>query len=160
MKKFVPTTAMVEAAENVFLTMTFEQTIRPVVVKYKTAILAEGQWRIRPQYTERLGGEMIHDPKQAYLMADDDFAVYDAKCKQARALAGLQVDNDDQCPLLVAELLVSQAEHALITVMSETTKVTVHKLLCAGMEKYKSYVDLTLRLLSPFVKNDLAALLA
>ena len=158
MRKFQPTPTMVTAAQVVFLSMAFVQTIRPIVLKYQTEILAKGQWHIRPEFATRLGDTVILDPKDSYLMSDKDFAKYDAQCKLARVNANLHVDKEEHCPLLIAEDLQRQAEHALVAAMMfELPTVTLDKLLQAGMDKYKEYVDLTLRLLAPFVKTGPAA---
>lgn len=156
MQKFKPTPEMIAAAETVFMTMAFVQTIRPIVVQYQTSILALGNWKIAPQFAARLGSEVILDPKSAYLMTSADFALYDQKCKQARVVARLHVANEDQCPLLVAEELARQAEHALVEAMSESTNLSVDKLLSAGLDKYRQFIELTLKLLAPYVKNGLA----
>lgn len=161
-EKFKPTEAMINAAETLLLAMAHAATIRPIVLKYETEIIAEGQWHmdrklyesieLRHLNSPRSGADrIILDPKESYMMSEDDFKKYDAKCKIARDNAGLLVDHDEQCPMLVADHLVMQAEHALIETMSERTGTTKDQLLCAGMDKYKHYVDLTLRLLTPFV---------
>jgi hypothetical protein len=156
MAKFTPSATMISAAEMVFAAMAMLQTIGPVVLAYKTNILKEGQWHIKPEFSERCGDEVILDPKRAYMLSDADFSVYDTKCKQARDLAGLSVDHPEQCPLLVAEHLEIQANHALVLSMEGITKITLDKLLSSGMDRYKEYIDLTLRLLAPYVKNPLA----
>lgn len=153
--KFVPTKTMIRAAEMVFATMAIVGTIRPVVEKYQAEILARGQWRVSEKFDgTRMGDdEVIVDPNLSYLMAEEDFALYHAQCKEARALANLKVEQEDQCPLLVAEDMQRKAEHALIEAMEPVTGLTVHKLLCAGMAKYKEYVELNLRLMAPFVED-------
>lgn len=154
--KFQPTPTMVNAAQTVFTTMAFLQTIQPVVVQYQTEILARGQYRIRPEFSERLGDEVILDPKQAYLMSDKDFVEYDAQCKLERDLAKLLVDKPEQCPLLVAEDLQRRAEHQLIKAMEPSIiGVDVDKLLSLGQSRYRNFIELTLKLLAPFVKNEL-----
>lgn len=152
--KFVPTDEMVAAAQAVFLAMTLEQTVTPVVLKYQRQLLAEGQWRVRPEYAARLGDEVITEPHRAYLMSEADFALYDAKCKQARDAAGLSVDHPDQCPSLVAQDLQRQAERVLVDVMVSVTKITHEQLLSShrGLVNLRQYIELTLRLLAPFVK--------
>lgn len=154
-KKFVPTATMVAAAEDVFKTMAFLETIRPIVLKYQTEILAKGQWHIRPEYADRLGDTVILDPKHSYLMSEEDFAVYSVQCKVARDKAGLCVEHDGNCPLLVAENLLSDAKRALINVMEPVTKISADKILSAGMKEYNSYIELTLQLLAPFVNPSL-----
>lgn len=150
---FVPTAAMISAAESVFLAMAYVQTIRPTVEAYKGAILAKGQWHVALKYTERLGGEVVTDPKESYLLGDADFAEYDRQCRAARDQVGIRVDEDAQCPLLVAESLEIEAKHALIDSMTERTGLTVERLLCGGMDSYNEAIELTLRLLAPFVKG-------
>lgn len=154
-KKFVPTAAMVDAAEDVFKTMAFLETIRPIVMKYQTEILQQGQWRIRPKYADRLGDKVILDPKDSYLMSEEDLAVFIDHCKVARDKAGLHVDHDDKCPLLVAEHLLIKAKRALLDVMEPVTRLPADRLLSAGMDKYNSGVELTLQLLASFVDPKL-----
>lgn len=155
-RTFKPTDEMVRAAEALFLAMAHVDYIKPIVNGYQQEILERGKWFIRPEYLERLEQEIILDPKNSYLMGESDFAEYDAQCKAARVAANLPVDNPDQCPLLVAEHQVLQAEHALIETLGHTD---VNRLLCAGLDKYKEYVDLSLKLMAPFVR-DASAILA
>ncbi len=153
-KTFTPTAAMIAAAETVFMAMLLVETVKPIVNGYQKKLLEEGQWRIA-LCTDRLGTDVITDPSRAYLMSEQDFAVFDARCKAERDKAGLQQENSEQCPLLVTEHLVRKAEHALIEAMHDTTKITAEALLNAGGDKYPRFVDLTLRLLAPFCKNKL-----
>ena len=155
MQKFKPTPEMIAAAETVFLTMAFVQTIRPVVLEYQASILALGNWKIAPRFADRLGSEVILDPKMSYLMTSANFALYEQKCKLARVVARLHVAKEDQCPLLVAEHLARQAEQALVDAMSEITNLSVDKLLSSGQDQYKQFIELTLKLLAPYVKNVL-----
>lgn len=156
--EFKPTDVMVDAAFNVFLAKAVVGTIRPIVEGYQKAILAEGQWLVRPEYAGKRGApavEVIDDPSRSYLMSEADFAVYDGKCKQAREDAGLFVEKEEQCPLLVAEENERVAERELIETMADLTKVTHERLFNQpnGSQKYNEYVDLTLRLLAPFVDD-------
>ncbi len=155
MKKFEPSAAMVAAAEAVFMTMALVQNIRPVVMKYQSDILAAGQWHIREAFIARLADEVILDPAQAYLMSETDFANYDRQCKVARDKAGLVVEHPDQCPLLVAEELQRLAERVLIDVMIDVAKITHEQLLSSrdGLKSYRKYIDLTLGLLAPFIRD-------
>ncbi|ABD72052.1 hypothetical protein Rfer_4366 (plasmid) [Rhodoferax ferrireducens T118] len=155
MKNFEPSAAMVAAAEAVFMTMALVQTIRPVVMKYQTDILAAGQWHIREAFIARLEDKVILDPAQSYLMSEEDFANYDRQCKDACDKAGLVVEHPDQCPLLVAEELQRLAERALIDAMVDVAKMTHEKLLSFGdgLKSYRKYIDLTLKLLVPFIRD-------
>lgn len=151
MTVFTPTPAMVSAAEAVFTTMAMAQSIRPVVIAYQTEILRQGQWRIKPEFANRLGDEVITDPALSYLMSDENFTDYSAKCRAARDQAKLGEYNEDQCPLLMAEHLQIQAERALIDSMQSVTGLSAERFV--PMSKRKEYIDLTLKLLAPFVRS-------
>ena len=151
---FTPTAAMIAAAETAFMAMLLVETVKPIVNGYQKKLLEEGQWRIA-LYTDRLGTDVITDHSRAYLMSEEDFTVYDARCKAERDKAGLQQENSEQCPLLVAESLLMKAEHSLIEAMRGPAKVTAHALISAGGDKYRCFVDLSLRLLAPYCKNKL-----
>lgn len=146
---FTPTPGMVLAAENVFHAMAYEQTVRPIVEAYQNAILAEGKWCVRPEFSDRIEMEVITECKHAYLMSEVDFADYVSRCKVARNQAGLKVEHDDQCPLLVAENVLIQARLAMVNAMSDITKIPEPGSL--PILKFKQLVELTLRLLAPFV---------
>lgn len=60
--------------------------------------------------------------------------------------AGLRKDcpTDDHCPALMAESVVTTTEHLIVECAAEMLKkdITIHKLLCAGLDKYKRFIDL------------------
>lgn len=155
-KIFKPTPGMIAAAENLFLALAIEQTIRPVVEGYQRQILSDGQWHINAKYVGQRGtvDRIILDPKESWLMADGDFVTYEQRCRLARDAARLSVELDEHCPLLIVEDTVRLAKRAMIDAMEETTGITADKLLCAGMAKYNQYVDLTMKLLATFVDKQ------
>lgn len=155
--KFEPTPAMITAAEALFLAQAIEQTIRPVVESYQRKILNEGQWHIGAEHVQQGDSdEIILDPKLSYLLGSIDFAQYNQRCHEARDFARLLVEKEEQCPLLVAEDNVRVASSDLIAAMEGTTGITADRLLCSGMEAYNEYVELTLKLLSPYVDKGRA----
>lgn len=158
MKQFQPTSEMISAAKAVFLAMAFVETVKPIVKGYQTAILEKHRFLIDPNLLkiDGFGDEdpVILVPERTFLMNADDFNVYIQETYEARDKAGLTVDQPDFCPLLVAEELLRKAEAALIETMKPVTKLTGDHLLCAGLDKYEKYIDLTLRLLAPFVGNS------
>lgn len=158
MKSFTPNKTMIKAAETVFLAMAMVETIRPVVRSYQTAILAEGKWCVIDEFSEDPGKEVIIDPKLAWLMPDDDFMQYHSKCKAARKAAGLHVEDDEQCPLLVSEHDLIRAETGLATALEGVSPLTAEMLNSLVGQRRKDAVDLMLRLMSPYVKNDLGTI--
>ena len=146
------TTEMIAAAETLFLAMAYTQTIRPIVEGYQKRIIAE----INPQVCEKFstfGNNAIKEGKDTYLMNDNDFQTYLKRCAEEAHKAGFNIPNDDYCPLLIAESLETDAEHALIKAMYPITHLEANDVLSAGLDKYKALIDLSLRLLAPFVKK-------
>lgn len=143
-KSFTPCADQVAAAEAVFACMALVATVRPIVEAYQSRILLDLGWGHLPL-------------EQTYTMPDAVFQVYHERCKEARDLAGLVVDDPEFCPLLVAGHLQTKAEHALVDAMEPITHLSFDKLLCSrnGLQNLREYVELTLRLLAPFCKGRL-----
>lgn len=151
---------MIEAAEALFVAMAFEQALRPVVEGYQRAILLDGVWRVAPHILQRCShraGEplspYVTDIKSAWTMHEDDFSLYLKRCNEERIAAGLVVENEDQCPLLVAENATRLAKRALCDAMASVTNISADKALVLGLKKYEQFVDLSLKLLSPYVRD-------
>lgn len=159
---------MIAAAENVFLAMAFEQSVRPIVEGYRRKILAERTWRCAPDVVERMERrssdqaveQYVTDIKFTWTMEQADFAAYDERCNAERIAAGLVVEHESYCPLLMAENLTIQAKHALCDAMAGVTNILAKKAATLKLDDYRKFVDLNLRLLAPFVKNPLAKIMA
>jgi hypothetical protein len=150
--KFKPTPEMIAAAETVFLAKAYLALVEPIVTAYKRGILARGKWMTSSEYDD--ARFYVEDPKDAWLLADADFASYDAQCKAARVAAGLPVADPEHCPLLVAEDDVRKAERALVDVLEPLTKLSADKLLCSSLANYHRFVEMSLRMMSAFVDRD------
>jgi hypothetical protein len=149
--KFIITDEMKRAAKTVFKTMAFTRIIRPIVEGYQQKILDE----IKPKDVYK--NEVITNPKYSYQMNDADFSVYLRRCNEERIKAKLHVENEEFCPLLVAEDLQRQAERAFVETMEPITHLTADKVLCSknGLENYAKLIDLSLRLVAPYVDKKL-----
>jgi hypothetical protein len=150
--KNIPITQdMKQAAKNVFMAMAFTQTIKPIVEGYQHKILNEMQFK--DKYT----GDIITNPFNDYLMSADDFNTYLRMCNYERIKAGLKVKSAEYCPLLVAEDLQRQAERVFVETMEPITHLTADKVLCSkdGLANYKKLIDLSLRLLAPYIDKKL-----
>jgi hypothetical protein len=161
MKKFKPTNEIVQAASTVFVAMALVQTIRPVVIGIQTKVLLKGHYKYSNDLALKLidRGEIFPDyvtnPDHTYLMNDKDFQDYLTKCKQYELESGLKTENPEFCPLLVAESMEREAKHCLIEVMEPITKITLD-MATHNLENYRKLVELTLKLLAPYVKNKAA----
>jgi len=147
MKNFKPTTDMIESAKTLLMAMAYVETIAPTVKAYRKKCLDEVKG------INRYDGSIVTDIELDYQLTDEDFQRYLTLTKKERDLAGFKVEDDDFCPLLVAEDMVRQAQSALCQSMALTTGITKDQIFNApkAMENYKKYIDLTLRLLIPFV---------
>lgn len=154
---------MIEAAENVFTAMASEQYVRPIVEAYQRKILAERLWRCAPEYLERAKkressepvGHYVTDIKAAWTMESSDFALYSKRCNEERIAAGLVVESNAHCPLLVAEYRTRKAMYNLCDVMVCVTNIPASDAVSLKPADYNKFIDLHLRLLAPFVKNPL-----
>jgi len=155
MKTFKPTTSQISIANTVFKAMAYEQCVRPIVEGYQRRILADLQSPPALDYGDDSSApKIVLEPKHSYLLPDDVFKVYHARCQKARDAAGFKVDHPDKCPLLIAEHLVIQAKQALIEEMEPVTGLSLDMLTQAGLDNYHQYIELTLKLLAPFVPHD------
>lgn len=156
---FSPTDEQIQATETLLLAMAHEQTIEPIVTGYQKAILEQHQFHVASRWVGVRGGvdRIILDPRETYLLNEEDSEVYFRECDLARDSAGLIVEQPGFCPLLVAQNLRVQAEMALLDVMSKTPGLE-HLSNVRSMRKdtYDEVLDLTLRMMTRFVREDLA----
>ena len=139
MKQFRPTREMINSAKKVFMMMAIVETIKPIVTGYQLESLTKHQFK------NIHSGEVITKPFQSYLMSDEDYQIYWNECRASRNEAGLQVESDEFCPLLVAEYDVVKAKRELAEVMEPITKIKYDQ-LAMSLENIEKYFDLTLKL--------------
>jgi len=139
-----PTKDMIDAARNVFVAKASESVIRDTVEAYQIDILGSLGYD---------GAEMLHPYDLTYTMKNADFLEYDKQCRINRDKAGLAVEDDGFCPLLVAETETSKAESHLSDVCCKFiyNDVTTQDLICSGMDVFKEFVKLQLDYLVKFI---------
>jgi hypothetical protein len=135
------TPEIIRAGKTVFLAMAYTQTLKPVVDAYHDKVLRE------------MGYPHLNS-KTSYNLPDNVWDEYYKRVKVERDKAGLHVDNDDFCPLLVAENLECKAKRALVDLMEPITGLSADRVLTGGhaLENYDKLVDITLRFLAPKVR--------
>jgi len=101
--------------------------------------------------------ECVPDPKYAWITAPLDLDLYLDRCKDERIAAKISVESDDECPLLVSENITRLAKTKVLDTMASITKIDGAAAAAMKLDDYDKLVDITLRLLAPFVKNFLAA---
>jgi hypothetical protein len=157
MTQFKPTAAMITAAETVLMAMAYTETVRPIVEEYQKKSLAFWRFKMAEKHKIRRGNEAVQDeiildPKKSYLLDDHDAENYYKDCHEAALKAGFNVKYG-YCPLLIAESLQITAEWVLMDTMKPVTGIDGHEIY--DMDMRQQYIDLTLRLLAPYVKNPL-----
>ncbi|BDT74114.1 hypothetical protein os4_36670 (plasmid) [Comamonadaceae bacterium OS-4] len=153
---YKPSPTQINAALLVFLAMKHLEMVKPIVTSYRNAILAEGQWRIDKEKGGQ-GDTLVTDHKDSFLMSDDDFATYDALCKQMRDKAGLPVEDPEHCPLLVAEDLLLQTKQLLVSEMEPVTHIGWEMLTQHKTQPMEEYIELTLNMLGSACQGTLAS---
>lgn len=155
-KEFQPSQEQVRLAEALLVSMALEDTVRPIVEGYETAILERHQFHIDPKWVD-LGGIADHvvlDRKRTFLLSERDARAFFAECVVARDAAGLKVDHPEDCPLLVAENLRLRAENALMKSLSSIPGLEAFASGLLPMETRKKVVDLALQLLAPYCEDS------
>ncbi len=148
MKTFNPTTEQLTAAKAVFMAMALEESIRPIVESYQLEILQ------RHNFTDRHNGERITSLKNAWTMSEDDFQIYLSECNQAKIAAGLKVESEAHCPLLVAESLTREAKRVLVDSFKPMFQITAEDLFACSLGRYRDYVELLLKLSATYMKEN------
>ena len=151
MKAFNPTPEMLTASRNVFVAMAHTEVIRPIVDAYHKKVLDEMKPVIDGRWPD--AGQLITCTRDSYLMSDEDFEKYMRLIKEERNKAGLRVEHDDNCPLLVAEHLQVIAENNLINTLEPITGLTLDQ-VNMDIETRAKFLDLSLRLLVPFLGDS------
>jgi hypothetical protein len=115
----------------------------------------------------RVKSERIVDPKLTYLLSDEESVDYLLDLKDELVKAGYDIkpiegepEHSYYCPALTAEHLQTKTEHLVIDSMAEMLGEKSdfgHRLLCAGLDKYKQFLDLAVKFVvnSPGFKNPL-----
>lgn len=159
LKKKAP--QLIPAVNAYMMARAFAEVQRAAVDKIERRLLAESEY-FADKDTPRADGQRITEPKQSYLMHDDDFKKYASAVRRELEREGYKIkqgNNRDgslsedswnyRCPALVAESLQRQAERVLVeaaaSVLNFGEEFTFDKLVCAGMDKLRAFIDLTCR---------------
>lgn len=157
---FKPTQAMLMAANALVLAMANRDYVEPIVIGYQKRILERNQFKYDPQWVDNgridspKSHDVILDPKISYLLSESDFQKYLEECDRERIAANLVLVPPCDCPLLHARLQVSQAENDLVATMEGITDINVTAFRTIKLASQAQLVDLTLRLLAPFIDKD------
>lgn len=150
-KNFVATEEQIRLSEAVVVAMALEETIRPIVESYETAILAKHRFRIDPKWIEfgEVADRVILNRKESFLLSETDAKKFFEECFAARDAAGLKVEHPEGCPLLTVENLRIKAENALIKSLSSIPGLEAFATGILPLDKRSKVVELALGLFLP-----------
>jgi hypothetical protein len=144
----------------------FAETVREKVDQIDRAILAECPLKLAPRWKERGTNlpELITEPKYTYLCDDSDqLADFYQERHNRQRQQGIKPESMpfEHCPALVAEHNLVKCEHLVIEAAAQMLGeklFTPQKLICAGLDKYQQFIDLSVRLVVnlPDFKSPLA----
>jgi len=151
---FTPT--QIRAAELVFASMAYEQTISPVILKLQHEAFGEMKIRYKEDFSSRFTLPEFCTFEDMYMGKDEDLDKYYLLMNEKHSAAGFVVKNG-YCPLLMAQSTLREAKHLLIDEMESITKMSFEMVMRSSnyMENLAKIVELTLRLLAPNCKNAL-----
>jgi hypothetical protein len=143
------TTELRPHVDTLLMAMALSQLERERVDKIQRAVLAEEVYLMAEEHLHR-GREdrRITDPKNAWLMCDDDAARYYPKLNAIHLANGYADAAKGFCPALVAEHDTIRAEWALIEAAQKWyPEIDNDRLLCGtgkgdGLETRRKYIDL------------------
>lgn len=146
LKQITSDSKVIEAAENVFITKAYRQTVEAIVNPKKREVLQK--------YTNERG-EKIINPEYDWTLNDNDFQEYQNEMHTFYLQQGLNV-SFDYCPLLIAEDNETKAEHALIKALEPYTGIAKNDIFTTpkALKIYYKYIDLNLKLLAPFINKE------
>lgn len=140
-----PSKELFQAINDAFICEAWVKVVRPIVTDIQKKALAAGQYPSDKEH--RLAGPIL-DPKQAYLMTDENFLKYMAVCNEGYQAAKLHQETPEHCPLLVAENLLVQADNVILKLARQLHQTGDAAKLDPTMlygDNRKKYLDLTKR---------------
>lgn len=149
------TQEMINAAEVFLLAKVLEEAIEPVVTQYSKRILEKHEFKASDKWNEfpEVAKKVILDPKQVYLLSEEDMATYLAEAFIARDNAGLKVSHPENCPYLEAKNHRVMAENALFDTVSKHPKLGNLKPHLLTLDERSKVIDLILTILTPYMRT-------
>lgn len=137
----------------VFEAIAFCETIRSIVEPKQQELVDFFKFKVRDEFKERRGIEIIEKPSHMYLADEQDWELYNNEMITFYKENGLK-HKEGCCPLLEAESLVREVKQHAIDILEPFTGVS-WDMLCWNIKQYEKYIDLQLTLFAPIVKSNL-----
>lgn len=147
--KAINTPLVKDLVSSYLLARAYYEVTRDAVDAIYEVILQEIPLYANQPFTHRTGdhGLRITRVKDMYLSLDEDICAeiyYEAHIRLIKAGIKPKDMPQDNCPALVAESMLSNIRHELVTETGKDLDVTVNKLLCGhdGLNRLQQWVDL------------------
>jgi hypothetical protein len=153
MRAMVKNEACITVMTAVFEAMAFCETIRSIVEPKQQEIVSLYKFKVRDEFKERRGIEVIEFPKHMYLADESDWKLYDNEMIAFYKEQNLK-HKEGCCPLLEAESLVREVKRHAVGILEPFTGISWDN-VCWNLKNYEKYMDLMLTLFAPVVKSKL-----
>lgn len=129
-----------QAVADYLVAKAWVETIKPVIDKINQDWLDLH----KPKAAEEWGmNTVITRPFDTYLMEEEQFLVYVADTAKAKREAGFKIEEDDICPLGVAEHNVIKAEWRILK--SSECLTNIKDIHFSDMDKRSEFISLTVK---------------
>ena len=151
LRNWTPTQEQKNAYENALVAEAWLATVKPIVEEYKNKYFSESVI-----LSDNAHGEIqITSARDSYLMTDADFEDFSLYCKAERKKNKLHVDNEDFCPLLVAEHNLNVAHKRLVKSFKPLSGISWAD-ITAKLDRAEGYLTLLKKMMGkkyPVSKN-------
>lgn len=152
-----PSQELRAAAKAVLVAKAAVEAIRPKVYAIQDNLIFQLSPKVSEEYDEDRGEYVLRE--NAWMMTDEDAARYYPALDKEYRKAGFTEIETGQCPLLIAENLLRQAEALFIEQSVElTARVGIDAQMAEdiaramySLDRRKEYIELTLRYVVPFI---------
>jgi hypothetical protein len=143
------------AVDLVLITKAKAEILREEIDALDAKLLAEREYRIAAEWVKQGDAdERITEPKNTWLMGDEDAAIFHRLRADAIEAAGYEVPTREFCPALIAESAERDAIATMIelaTTMPGLEHMTGNRVLCGtkdknGLDFYREYTDLLIKI--------------
>jgi hypothetical protein len=156
LRDFTNDPANIKIMEALFMAIAFEQTITEIVNKKQDEVISFYKFKVRDEFSERLGQECVTNHKDAYLMSDEDFEIYHKEMQAFYHSDACPVKprGKDYCPALEAQSAVRELKRTIADVFEPVLGIGSDT-LCRNLKYYNQYFDLIMTLFAPKMKSPI-----
>ena len=152
-KAMVSDESCITIMTSLFESMAFCETIRSIVEPKQSEVVEFYKFKVREDFRERRGLEVVDTPRNMYLADESDWEIYNNEMIAFYKEQGLK-HKEGCCPLLEAESLVREVKRHVVGILEPFTGISWDK-VSWSLKNYEKYMDLMLTLFAPVVQQNL-----